>query len=472
MSISKKTESDGLADKPSIIYGYDGQDENEIEIRELVRSGYAQIGPSPGDVLPRSRSQSTPDQELPSGQLPGGGSCGDDCGEDTPAFACDSCGTPTYVERTCYSPKCLRCWAAAVKRRTGRFCGKLEGLRRLMYARSDHNIVFNHIIASLPSFMTDSEDEKRTYERALETIKTLLRENWGIESFAAIYHEYRIKDEYRDDSLDDHGGAKGQGDMRWSDIIPLPDDEKYQYLKREPHFHLFIPTRTGQFDYSVTEAVENQTGWMFHRSEKSGEDNHVSVSDLEDLTRQVMYCFSHSMVNDWNADRHEFTARLKGELHQIYAPDDAEDEIMGYFCKYSKTLLGTKFRHHSGTCDEVVHDHHDTSSSCDDESHPLYDIYGSGQSDTRDLDAKAPPRVDAAGGGGSGGGGSGGGTSEPVPDYARPRCGGSIRPIREVAPKLDDDDWCEQAVYVAALRVAVEEWRDLDEPEVDELRPD
>jgi hypothetical protein len=319
--------------------------------------------------------------------------------------------------------------------------------------------------------MTDSEDEKQTYERALEIIKTLLRENWGIESFLSIYHEKRIKAEYRADSLDDHGGEPGRGEMTWSDILSKPADERDKYLKREPHFHLFIPTKRGQFDYSVTEAVENKTGWMFHRSEKSGEDNYVSVRDLEDLVRQVTYCMSHAMVNDWNADRNELTTRMKGELHNCYIPDGVEDEVLSYFVQCSQKLLGVKFEQHSGNCDAEV-DESDIDS--DTEKHPLEDVWGDSHSpkptggpidsDILDLDA-------------GGGGGRGDLADEPatevIPEYARgPRCGGTVRPIREVAPRLEDDDWMAQAAHSEALRLAVEEWRDLNEPEVDELTPD
>lgn len=472
MSLSKQMESDGLADKPSRIYGFEGPN-GDIEIRELVRSGYGELRrPSPGDVEPRSRSDSDPDQELPSGPLPQRDSnARDDCGEDTPGFACDSCGDPTYVERTCGSPLCHRCWAAAIKNKTKRLCGKLDGLRRLLYARSDCNVDFQHIIASLPTFMTDSEDEQQTHDRALEIIKVLLRENWGIESFLSIYHEKRIKAEYRADSLDDHGGEPGRGEMTWSDILSKPADERDKYLKREPHFHLFIPTKRGQFDYSVTEAVENKTGWMFHRSEKSGEDNYVSVRDLEDLVRQVTYCMSHAMVNDWNADRNELTTRMKGELHNCYIPDGVEDEVLSYFVKCSQKLLGVRFEQHSGTCDAEV-DEADIDS--DSEKHPLEDVWGDSHSpkptggpidsDILDLDA-------------GGGGGRGDLADEPatevIPDYARgPRCGGTIRPIREVAPRLDDDEWRTKAAYSAALAAAVEEWQDDGEPEVDQLTPD
>ena len=477
-------EADGLADKPSIVYGFDGSDE-DIELREVVRSGYGEIGPSPGDVIARSRSQSDPDSGLPTGPLPCGDElASDDCGEDVPAFACNSCGSPTYVESTCGNPLCNRCWAAAIKDKTKRYCGKLEGLRRLLYASSDCNIIFNHVVASLPSFKTDSKNSKKTHDRALKALKTIFRETFGIESFASIYHEYRIKDEYRAESELDHGGAKGQGDMRWSDVLDKPADQRDKYLKREPHFHLFFTSRKGQFDYSATRHIENQSGWMLHRSEKRGDDNHVSVSNLDDLVRQVTYCLSHSMVNDWHADRHELTTRLKGDLHDIYAPDDAEDEIMSAFTKYSGTLLGVQFSQHSGVCEEEVADSDETALD-DDEQHPLEDIYGDTSSavPTDSGGNVAGDILDLGGGSSSGSGGNGTGDSsgdgedaddlsEAIPEYARgPRCGGSVRPIREVAPRLDDDEWRAQAAYVDALRVAVDEWRSNDAPDVDELTP-
>jgi hypothetical protein len=327
--------------------------------------------------------------------------------------------------------------------------------------------------------MTDSEDEKLTHDRALEVIKTLLRENWGIESFLSVYHEKRIKAEYRADSLD-HGGEPGRGDLTWSDILAKPADERDKYLKREPHFHLFLPTKRGQFDYSVTEAVENKTGWMFHRVEKKGEDNYKSVENLDDLVRQVMYCLSHSNINNWHGKRHELTTRMKGELHNCYAPDDSEDEILASFCKYSQKLLGVRFRHHSGTCDAEMPSDSDYETA---DSHPLEDIYGDNSSSAPTLSGGNynPDALDNKAGDVSESAGSSDSSessvpvdhdSDPIPEYARgARCGGSVRPIREVVPRLDDAEWTAQAAHSEALRLAVEEWRDLDEPEVDELTP-
>jgi hypothetical protein len=320
--------------------------------------------------------------------------------------------------------------------------------------------------------MTDSDGEQQTHDRALEIIKSLLRENWGIESFLSIYHEKRIKAEYRDDSFD-HGGESGRGDMSWSDVLDKPADERDKYLKREPHFHLFMPTKRGQFDYSVTEAVENKTGWMFHRVEKEGEDEYRSVKNLEDLVRQMTYCLSHTMVNDWHADRNELTTRMKGKLHNCYIPDGVEDEVLSYFVQCSQKLLGVKFEQHSGNCDAEVDDR-DGADTDSDDKHPLEDVWSDSsspspimtganyESDILDLDA--------------GGGGRGDLADQPatevVPDYAQARCGGTVRPIREIAPKLDDDEWTAQAAHADTLAAAVEEWRGDGAPEVDELTPD
>jgi len=117
-------DGDGFADQPSIIYAFDGGD----EIRELSRSGYGELGPSPGDVIKRESTKSDPTNRLPELPLPrSGGLNREDCGEDIPAFACSDCGNPVYVGRTCGSPTCERCWASAVKRKTVRVTEKIEG---------------------------------------------------------------------------------------------------------------------------------------------------------------------------------------------------------------------------------------------------------------------------------------------------------------------------------------------------------
>ena len=40
----------GYGDQPSIIYGFGAGDSNNAQVCELVRSGFGEAGPSPGDA--------------------------------------------------------------------------------------------------------------------------------------------------------------------------------------------------------------------------------------------------------------------------------------------------------------------------------------------------------------------------------------------------------------------------------------
>jgi hypothetical protein len=154
-------DGDGLADQPSIIYGYT-DDEGVLHIKELSRSGYGEPGPSPGDVIERESTKSTLDTRLPELDLPGeDGLARDDCGEDLPAFACagdEGCGKSVYVGRSCANPTCERDWPAGVKDKVTRSAEKLEGLRRALYARynGQKEIDFNHVVALMPDFIVEA----------------------------------------------------------------------------------------------------------------------------------------------------------------------------------------------------------------------------------------------------------------------------------------------------------------------------
>ena len=140
-------DGDGFADQPSIIYSFETDDSGEVQIRELARSGFGEVGPSPGDVVERETTKSDPTDSLSDLPLPGqGGLARDDCGADIPAFACagdEGCSKPVYVGRTCANPTCKRDWPAAVKRKVVTTAGKLEGFRRMFFARYDGANVFD-----------------------------------------------------------------------------------------------------------------------------------------------------------------------------------------------------------------------------------------------------------------------------------------------------------------------------------------
>jgi hypothetical protein len=44
-------DGNGFADQPPIIYAVESDDDGDIQIRKIVRSGFCEPGPSPGDVI-------------------------------------------------------------------------------------------------------------------------------------------------------------------------------------------------------------------------------------------------------------------------------------------------------------------------------------------------------------------------------------------------------------------------------------
>lgn len=490
-------DGDGSADQPSVIYAYDRGN----EIRELCRSGDFS-----GNVFKRESTRSNPTERLPELELPGSrGLKEDDCGEEIPVFACGECGKPKYLGRCCASPTCERDWPAAVKRKATTLAGKLEALRRKIYADYDgqKNVDFNHIVASLPDFLVDS---KKPVNRALLILKTLLEENWQIEGFAAIYHPYRIKTEYRKDQYE-HDGEEGEGDMTWSDVLSSDNPEKY--VQYSPHFHLFFPAVRRSFDYLVAQAVANKSGWVFHRI--THEDSNISVRDLEDLVRQVTYAFSHAGVNDWRADRSELTSAMKGQLHNIWVAEDIKAKCKSHFCNAAPELLGSAFVNTDEmSCDAEIASSESSNriqertkepdqpihNTLTDESESLVRNESQGEaneskptedgdaatssepdkSDTEGLEmghqqstsgdknattvletsSQEPGVVDTTGEEDD----KSDSTTSPFVDR-RSGCGGELILMREAAELLNDSEWCSKAPHVSSLRTAVREWSQL-----------
>jgi hypothetical protein len=160
-------DGNGLADQPSIIYSFT-DDTDDLHIKELSRSGFGEPGPSPGDVIDRETTKSTLNDRLPELPLPGqDGLQYDDCGEEIPAFACEECGSPIYVGRTCANPLCSLDWASAVKANVVRSGGSLWAMQQVLNSRHHEDIDFNHVVASMPDFLVDSDEP---LERALLVI--------------------------------------------------------------------------------------------------------------------------------------------------------------------------------------------------------------------------------------------------------------------------------------------------------------
>lgn len=365
MSVAN-TDGDGYGDKSGIVYQFDGTPyddfEDGIQTRKVVRSGYGEPGPSPGDIVEMDNTKSNPDTSLPALDLMGqDGNKHDSCGEPFPAFAClgdldednVGCGNSIEVGKSCASPGCARDWPAAVKRKTVRWAGQLEAHRRIKYAeynradshatsiKDERKAVFNQLIISPPKgYKLDSD---QPIERTKKLLKTILEKQFQIDGFGIIYHPYRIQAEYRDDKFD-HPGEDGRGDMGWSDV--LAQNNSYDYIYYSPHFHVYYTSMNKEFDPNIATAMYEQTGWLFKRTEQQrdseNEDSSISIYGKEELVSQLAYSMSHAPLRA-DTERDEMWTRLIGDLNGLYIPDGIEDQCLSIFCDISGKLLGANF---------------------------------------------------------------------------------------------------------------------------------
>ena len=442
------------ADQPGIVYRFDDG------IREISREGQGRIGPM--QIRKRESTQSDPDDPLPKLEIPGRRELQQpDCGEELPAFACEKHGHPIYIGRTCKSPVCRRCWAASVKDSAIQAAAKVEQQRYENYS-GRNDIHAHHIVCSPPhGFAVDSE---QPIERALLILKELLRENWGIDNFYAVYHPYRIKKEYRKDVYD-HGGEKGEGEMRWKDV--LNSDNWEEFVKFEPHFHVFCVSH--YFDKVVSEAVYKQSGWVFHRIERRDK---ISVRNIEDLSRQITYTLSHCGVSVDETGKSEKITRYKGSIHNLTPHPEAVSKATKAVKEAAPKLLGVGFADSDGTCNHEI----SSNEECN-HNHDLEDPRRAGNPQVgwqkRSSSTSSSPDSKPWGQWGDTTGWSSeissstsvdGRDQEDVDgrdqeDGEAETCDGKIIPIAQAAELLEDDDWREQADHVEGLEVAVREWK-------------
>jgi len=450
------------SEQPSIIYEFEDSDSGEDRLVELQRGGSSLRR---GIGVERESSRSSPDTELPYLPIPGqGGVYRDDCGDDIPVFFCRNCGNPVYVGSTCQMVSCERCWPSGLKPEVIEKACKMDGFRRRIYAshHGNKNVDFNHVIASLPSFRVDSD---QPVERFLLLIKSILEDNFNVKGFLAVYHPWRIKQEYRKDQYE-HDGEPGRGDMTWKDVLGRSD--WMRFVEHSPHFHLFFPLERKTFDYSCVPAIEKQTGVVLKRVTKG--DSEVSVKNFEDLVHQLTYAYSHT------GEDGGLVQRMKGWLHETNPPGDMEEKALAAFCEAAPKLLGQKFANvASSSCGEEVpaEGNGETSAgsnystvvkSVGHEIPEVERVEWSASSNTGfregvDHDWDAPVEVSTTGG--------------KVESAEGEVCGGDLVSISRAEQYLDREEWCESAVYVDGLRTAYKEWKRLseDRPNHDGVQP-
>ena len=257
--------------------------------------------------------------------LPGKGQKGKNCGKIASIGICPKCGYKVFLRSSCYQPLCPSCWHKWRFKRAKEYLIKLEGFRRHIYVERGRRWTvakFHHVVLSPPQnleypLLVESEtpEKKRFFNRLINEAKKIATIVGFFDGGLLIFHPFRLKwpcpncekwfkpDELREHLKKDHmlndneieeimRKIREQDDdpineaRRWREI--LKKDDWYNYVYFAPHFHAFGVAST--IDGSVCKKVYEKTGWVVHRVISK---RNISISDLDDLARSLLYCLSH-----------------------------------------------------------------------------------------------------------------------------------------------------------------------------------
>lgn len=168
-----------------------------------------------------------------------------------------------------------------------------------------------------------------------------------MDSAIIIFHPFRVK------KPEEKEGWKAlfhiedlQEEIKtWKEIRKKDNWRDYVYVS--PHFHILVVDKV--VPASVGEKIYNLTGWICKRVTKP--DSKVSISNLKDLCRQLLYCLTHTDPS--------FPIVRYGRMKEVlYKPHDKEikKEIKNFLSKAQsetkKRLL--KVQHKILNEDEVI----------------------------------------------------------------------------------------------------------------------
>jgi len=268
----------------------------------------------------------TPITILSDALLPGKGKKGKNCGKITSLGVCPKCGHRMFLRSSCYQPLCPSCWHKWRFRRAKTYLIKLEGFRRYIYVRRGRNwrvAKFHHVVLSPPQNLeyrlqveAKTSEKKRVFDKLVDEAKEIAKYVGFLDGGLLIFHPFRLKWQcpecnqwFKPDELKDHLSKvhlKDEDDIkeiirkireqdndpvnegrRWREILNKEDWENYVYFS--PHFHVFGVATT--IDGLVCKRAYDKFGWVVHRVTKG--KSKVSIGNLEDLARSLLYCLSH-----------------------------------------------------------------------------------------------------------------------------------------------------------------------------------
>lgn len=354
---------------------------------------------------------------LPRMELPGFGEERDTCGDEMYRF-CSCCGESVEVGQTCYQSRCPRCAQEWCRRAATRLCSKLSATWAYQYVSLDEHPYFHHLTVSPPDDWKLDGDPATGFDRTKETVMRVMDE-LGVVG-VPIYHPFRGDDEEPGDDMGEWKDRVFEG-RDWDDV----EDE----LRFSPHFHII--GISPHVDVSVTERVEDETGWVIHRIE---DEKGVSIGNDWDLARVVSYCLSHAGVYE-TADGHR-AAMFPNSLHrhvEATADDETKEEMDQIVRQVAPQTLGIE--HSSVACYREVP-----------------------RGEGRNMEVSLA-QVSAEADGDQEASDDGDQEEGELPEPEFEKCEGKLVNIQKAPEYLEDPEWRSSAPLAGQLRETWREWR-------------
>lgn len=320
----------------------------------------------PGD-LTEDRSH----EQLPELVLPGFGGEGETCGDPIP-HACDSCGEPAVMGRTCYRSTCSRCAPAWARLATGNtresrssYGGQVLALRSYYAAFRPEDVYYHHVTVSFREeyHVAGADSPMDALTTLKDEVKTAALE-LGYDGGIIAYHPFRIDS----DGLE---GADSRGEWKKVLFNGFAWGSVREALDFGPHFHV-IGVGSYIVGDDVTRIIEDETGVVIHRITEH--DTNVSIYGETDLAKVISYVLSHVGLYDTPGGQTRAAVWRFGPVVNEITPTPSMQQEMDYEArKVAPITLGLPYSSMVCTEEDVDdpmpvddvsleadgHDHHD-----------------------------------------------------------------------------------------------------------------
>jgi hypothetical protein len=378
---------------------------DEVNIDELTNEIVDAIErPRQGDMRERGA-----DGYVDAHSLPGFGESYDDCLDPEMHF-CPDCGGTTPKGRNCKRSECPDCAPLWCVDRAETKLARWQSTGKLMNAKLGGVPVLGHHVTMIPPndwFLAAEDPLERTFKIVYEILDA-----WNAEGIVA-YHGWSGEEG------DDRGEWKRRlfSDRRWDDVRGE--------LKRRPHFHGVVqsPWIAGG---EVTRRVEEQTGWVLERIR--------GLESIEAAAESLVYNLSHTSIEMTDEGNNRAFVRGYGSTYNdVNVYDSTERNASRAVRSVAPRLLGidpSRLR-----CEQPVAPSEASEYQIDHRSSYADSATTAGDSGGADGDAD-PDRS----------------THPESDDDTETVCKGGLEHIAEAGGFLQDEEWRQQARYVAQLQ--------------------